>query len=614
MRSLSLILLSLPLLANAAAPVVQSSDAQTFDGASTTHSVDLTGIGTISSGDLLQAMIFGRTGDLHVLSLGTWTEVGQNLFGSRVVAVYETTATGSEGSSITLTWDAASSAVVYLRRITGHDSATPSEVTFATGASATPDPASITPAGGSDDYLYRAGCMWRENETASAYPAGYSGGLTVIASSLTIGSADAYKETTASSSEDPGTFTRASTNVWNCGTVATYPSAATPAPAFDSGPTLSSAGETNIILDYNADAVADNIQCMLTDTAASAPTAAAIEAQTGSHGYATEASTGAADTLTVSATDTPEFPLYDAHCALEEGTSNYSTVATVSDVAMTAPTGFQFVAITSIGVGSPCEDFNAAAAPDIASGDYLLAPTTVSPGGGVDDTLTIGADCQFEYDADNLAQQRALNVDVYDASVGDWHADGIDAYFNNTVPVCDEGLNVFVYDQDVAIDDYDLNISCTDDDTGDTLDFTVTTGTLPTGLALGGTGNATLSGTPTVETETGAAVTFTATDDATDTDTLDSLIYVVDTATVPNYVGETVSSVSAVHAAAFPWQIDSLDLTLNFACDATAPADEIFAQDPAAASEIEPFEQVTVTASTGSCGSKTSNYGRRRVQ
>lgn len=283
------------------------------------------------------------------------------------------------------------------------------------------------------------------------------------------------KTVAAAGPEDPGNWTALGAGTDSASITAAIRPAGGAAPTFDSNPTLDTCTATGCTFDYDADATADTIWSMFTDTAAAAPTCAAIEAGTGNHGTATEATTGASDSITITATDTPEFPLYDAHFCLEEGTSNYSSVVTVSDNAISDPTGEQFIAITSIGSGSPCESFNTATAPDIANGDYLLANDTTDPGAYV---LTVGADCRFSYSGDS-SRQSVLNIDVYDASAGDWHADDIDYWNLNEAPVCDVAFRL-AFNIDEAITSIivanDTGSICTDGE-GDTLTTVLTSGT-----------------------------------------------------------------------------------------------------------------------------------------
>lgn len=367
--------------------------------------------------------------------------------------------------------------------------------------------------------------------------------------------------------------------------------AASTAPTFDTNPTLSSCTATGCTFDYDADAVADTIWTMFTDTADSVPTCAAIEAGTDNHGTATEASTGASDSITITATDTPEFPLYDAHFCLEEGTSNYSSVVTVSDNVISDPTGEQFIAITSIGSGSPCESFNTATAPDIANGDYLLADDNTSPGSFA---LTVTAACQFSYSGDD-SRQSVLNIEVYDATAGDWHADDIDFWANNEAPVC-SAPEALAVDLDEAITTIDLDTLCTDAEL-DTLAYTLTSGTHPTGISLS-TPN--ITGTPTVEDEAGAQLTYTGTDIAGDTDTQDIKLCPTDTITMLDLTDSDLAAALADESTMFQCRTAS-ELTSTFKCDGTEALLQVLTQVPTATTEVEHGATITIVTSRGPC-------------
>lgn len=376
-------------------------------------------------------------------------------------------------------------------------------------------------------------------------------------------------------------------------TIAIKPAAEEEGPEFTANPTVTNVSDTAVTFSYTASASGDTIYGSLRDTADGAFTCDEIEAETATHGPNSEATTGSADSIILTSSDTPEFPIYDADFCIEDSEGNDSDVFTVSDIEMDAPSGKQFVAITSIGTDSPCDAFNDAANPDIANGDYLLADDATDPG---DYALTIGADCHYSYTGDG--RQSVLDTFVYDASVGAWHAEDLDVWFNNTAPECTEDTILFLFDEDEEAPGFDLSLACEDADS-DTLTFSVSSGSLPTGLALSGTGNATLGSTPTTENESGASVTFTATDIAGDTDTFATTIYVVNTVTLADYTEGTLSEAIAQHRSDFPWQEDDLSLTASFSCS-DEDENEVISQDPAADSEVEPFGDVTIRVSTGS--------------
>lgn len=92
-----------------------------------------------------------------------------------------------------------------------------------------PNPPSHTPSGGSADYLYL--CGWfggNDDATVTAVPSGYtSGGYGQggVDSNASVEVATAYKQTTSSSSEDPGTWTLSEVEGLNAITMSIPPAA-----------------------------------------------------------------------------------------------------------------------------------------------------------------------------------------------------------------------------------------------------------------------------------------------------------------------------------------------------------------------------------------------------
>jgi hypothetical protein len=387
--------------------------------------------------------------------------------------------------------------------------------------------------------------------------------------------------------------TDAATNDSSASTVGFTTNAAS-APTFTSAPVLDTCSATGCTFDYTADAASDTLYAMFTDTAAATPTCDAIELTTGSHGDANESTTGSADSITITSSDTPEFPIYDAHLCIEDGSATDSTVATVSNVALADPPGEQFIAITSIGSGSPCEDFNTQVAPDSASGDYLLADDATSPGSFA---LTVGANCHFSY-AGDASRQAVLDVDVYDASAGDWHVSDIDFVANNTAPSASEDFD-YPFDIDVAWSDWDICTTQFTDGDGDSMTLSKS-GTEPTGLTLGGTGACTLSGDPTTENESGLAVTYTASDGFGGTDSMIVSYWPIDTITVPTLTDSDFDAAVADELTAFPWR-DEATVTASYQCSGAEAAGQVLTQDPAASTEVAFDQTLSVVISSGAC-------------
>lgn len=141
---------------------------------------------------------------------------------------------GSEGDTITVTTTAgAPSASIALECQSADDPDTnpPESVVGTNASSANPDPTTLTPGGGADDYLYIAlECHDRSTRTTDAYPsncpddqitAGAGG-----ASGLRMACATSGE--TSSSSFDPATFTLSASANHGAGVLCVYPGAAPP--------------------------------------------------------------------------------------------------------------------------------------------------------------------------------------------------------------------------------------------------------------------------------------------------------------------------------------------------------------------------------------------------
>ena len=105
----------------------------------------------------------------------------------------------------------------------GHDGGPlPSHFAVAAASSTAPNPASLTPSGGSANYLWLAVFHAGSNQPATGYPTNYTNGQTIGIASSGSATASAQRALTASS-EDPGAFTIASSAAWAAYTVAIKP-------------------------------------------------------------------------------------------------------------------------------------------------------------------------------------------------------------------------------------------------------------------------------------------------------------------------------------------------------------------------------------------------------
>ena len=380
---------------------------------------------------------------------------------------------------------------------------------------------------------------------------------------------------------------------------------ATEAPAFDSGPTVTAVDNNTFRVTYDGNADSDNLYCGAWLKDATAPTTAEVVAGTGAHGTGTEAVTGSSDTLDFDVTDSPANPIYDVYC-VTKGTSVVSSLGSQVDEYLTAPTGYQYVTLASIGTGSPCESFNTAVNPDLVAGDIIAPPTTVSPSGA---TLTVGTDCQYSY-PDDPARALALNGAAYDVSAAGYHASDIDAVFNDPDVSCSAPIEQVIV-VDAAMTGIDLDNSCSHP-LGDTLTYTKDSGTEPTGVSR--TANLIGDGdTPTVEDEAGAALVYRGTNPYGG--------YATQTLTLFPIVTWTLSDCTTgpLDAASCAGLIDALirstgAVNSTYQCSTTVDPNYVVSQSPAASAEIAPFTDVdlVVARRCGGGGRFRLNLGLRQ--
>lgn len=272
-------------------------------------------------------------------------------------------------------------------------------------------------------------------------------------------------------------------------------------PTFTAAPVVASQTASAYTISYTALAAGDTIWCGAYAKDASTPTAAQIKAGTGARGVATEATTGASDSIVLTPTDNPPFPIYDLYCVLERGTSVFGVVADgdLLDELLDVPAGEQRDTVTT-----PLAGFLVGSS--AAAGDIMQSDSATSPGAYA---LTVNTDGSWEYAAGGDESKQTWEVAVYDVSAVGW----IDspAYrlvcVNNAAPRAQTGVSEPVelsYLEDIAI----ATVTLTDygqDDDADALDAT-NAGGYATGLSE--SANA-LTGTPTTPGITRNVVSLT---------------------------------------------------------------------------------------------------------
>lgn len=356
------------------------------------------------------------------------------------------------------------------------------------------------------------------------------------------------------------------------------------APTFDSAATVQSQTSAAYTIAYDADANATNIYVGAYPKDATAPTAAELKAGTGAHGTATEATTGSSDTIVLTPTDSPAFPLYDVYAVLE-GSGGFSSVVALVDEFLDPPAGKQFQTLGTVSGTSPL----AGASPAVASGDIWVLDT-VSIEDGYTITPTNTGDYSMDRGGDTSRQ--SFEHDVYDVSLAAYYGEGT-VYDGNNPPNFTGGepfFNGTVYKKDTNQGTIDISPSWSDVE-GDSITFDVSAGALPTDWSLASNGQ--ITGTPTVYGT--YTPTFRATDSPPgDSGTSADSVVIGDEA--PNVVGMLPAAAeTAVEAVA---NFTVFSPSLEDYSD-SIPAGQIMAQTPEAGTYVADDTQFTLTESLG---------------
>ncbi len=206
-----------------ASPTVAATNTSTDGG--TSQTVDLPS-GIVSGNGLL--VLVTNNGSATVSTPAGWNLLGTGLAFSSLarLTVFYRQADGTEGSTLSITVSADEKGTHQAYRITGQEAfgtQAPEIDISSTGTDVNPDPASLTPTGGSKDYLFIAAHGCDTAQSTSGFPTNYSNGLSVTASGGSeCNSGSAERELTAAS-DDPGTFTISSGKKWVAATIAVHP-------------------------------------------------------------------------------------------------------------------------------------------------------------------------------------------------------------------------------------------------------------------------------------------------------------------------------------------------------------------------------------------------------
>lgn len=191
----------------------------------TSHTIDLPA--SIVAGETL-IVIVGQEATGTVTFPAGWTNFGSQV-GATVAQcdVYWRLADGEEGASLTAT-TAASRRITYISmRISGATDPTsqPPESAAATNANSHPDTPSLTPTGGSKDYLWMTTYGIDDGRTVSTWPTNYTGNNIEEVYTNVVSTGMATREL-AAISENPGAFGMSSADSWGGFTVAVHPAGA----------------------------------------------------------------------------------------------------------------------------------------------------------------------------------------------------------------------------------------------------------------------------------------------------------------------------------------------------------------------------------------------------
>ena len=404
-----------------------------------------------------------------------------------------------------------------------------------------------------------------------------------------------YSIQTTAASISSGTITRTAAGA-TAGSAAALISlrAAAAAPTFSVAPTVSAQDTNDYTLSYTPSTSATfyAVACKKDQTA---PTIAQVKAgnctgDVAAVAAANEAVTGA-DTTALGGSLT--YPIHDLYAVLSNGGGD-STLATLADEMLDAPTGYQYDLLASVSATSPCKALNdIPISPTIAAADVTKWPTATSPSSYA---FTAGTDCDTSY-SDPSGTRQTATLDVYDTSAGDWMSGGpTTVYFNNSAPACtlpncefDSGETLI---NGVAMTSVDTAAWFSDVDTGDTSVITYS-GDIPANTSIT---DGVWTGTPSCASgDTAGSFTTTATDEAGDTETVAVTWNCYDQVAVPDCDGIDLASCSSLADAV------TLGINVTMECSDDIASNYVISQGTAASTSVDPFSSFAVLASSGAC-------------
>lgn len=208
-------------------PNVASVTPTSFGTAATSHAVAMPA--TVNAGDRLVIIFSNDNNDIPTFPTPAWSAVSQvarTSNNTNTLSILERIADGSEGgTTVNVVTAAIQQAVALVYRITGAHPSTASEAgTAATALDANPNPPNLTPSWGAEDTLWLA-CYSADQSSrnATAYPTNYNDNQNTAQSNPATGNGSSVGAATRelnATSDNPGTFTIATSDGWVAQTVA----------------------------------------------------------------------------------------------------------------------------------------------------------------------------------------------------------------------------------------------------------------------------------------------------------------------------------------------------------------------------------------------------------
>jgi hypothetical protein len=392
---------------------------------------------------------------------------------------------------------------------------------------------------------------------------------------------------TTATNYDGSDFTRNGTdeNLPSAGCILSLKTSSATPPDWTAVPSMSSQTSTAYTVGFTPDA-SSTIYGVAVVKDSATPSAAQIKAGQNGSGATAKASANkavtGADTLVLTPSDSPAFPIYDLYFVLNNAGGD-SSVQSLLDELLDAPTGMQRVTI-DVPWGGTEESVLENASPAAVDGDILECSTVTSPGGYA---VEMDADGVFSFNPGTDTDRQSIVAKFYDVSVGAWSDDPADTFYvNNKFPVYTSAVTSFLFRKSTAITPVPLEPFWADEES-DAITVTFED-TLPTGLS---NSSETLQGTPTVYGRT--VVTERATDALGD--------FTEEEITIE--VGDFVADVDGLDfsaAAAAITAVASMSAVLfSSVSHPTIPAGDVISQEPEAGVLAPHDQQVLLVVSLG---------------